>query len=553
MKVCAIQPKYPHKQEESDECILFFLDTLDQCDESIDLILFPEGCNAPSYYHSMKDVQSHAEKYTEPLLNKVRETAIRCKSIVAINLNDGLDGLYRNTTIVFGWDGQIKGKYLKQHNLPQINTEMQRDDSYSYAYKRPYSIEIDGIKYGFLTCYDGYFNEYIAHLTTQNLDIILFPTHQRAERMDILEMEAKNIAFNCNAYVIRSSVSMGDETHLLGGSTMVVAPDGKVIENYGQKVGALSCIIDPKKKYERSGGFNRSAMRNEKYIEQGRKPWAYRACGPGVIRSDRELPYPRVCSHRGFNTIAPENSQVAFGAAVALGADELEMDIRFTKDRRQIICHDDSVDRLTAGTGRISDLNWEEIKHLSIGGKSAPEFTSLGFVLFEQVLQKFARRAVINLHIKSGEAEEYNNDDFHRIVQTIYEYDCQEHVYIAGREDVLRTAIKLAPELPRCVLDEKKDFKLVELAKRYKCSKLQFVRGKDRDYFNQEMIDEANAAGIRCNLFWSDNPAEAVDFLKRGIDTILTNDFLRVASAVWDYRDRIWEKQKEKIRRVFGS
>ena len=31
------------------------------------------------------------------------------------------------------------------------------------------------------------------------------------------------------------------------------------------------------------------------------------------------MPYPRVCAHRGFNTIAPENSLPAFGAAVAMG------------------------------------------------------------------------------------------------------------------------------------------------------------------------------------------------------------------------------------------
>ena len=44
------------------------------------------------------------------------------------------------------------------------------------------------------------------------------------------------------------------------------------------------------------------------------------------------------------------------------------------------------------------------------------------------------------------------------------------------------------------------------------------------------MIDEANAAGIRCNLFWSDDPLEAEEMINRGVSTILTNDYLRVAS-----------------------
>ncbi|MBR5782834.1 MAG: hypothetical protein IKY33_01245 [Clostridia bacterium] len=36
-----------------------------------------------------------------------------------------------------------------------------------------------------------------------------------------------------------------------------------------------------------------------------------------IVPPDAITPYPRVCAHRGFNTVAPENSLPAFGAAVA--------------------------------------------------------------------------------------------------------------------------------------------------------------------------------------------------------------------------------------------
>ena len=38
------------------------------------------------------------------------------------------------------------------------------------------------------------------------------------------------------------------------------------------------------------------------------------------------------CSHRGFNSIAPENTLPAFGAAVALGAEEIELELWATSD-----------------------------------------------------------------------------------------------------------------------------------------------------------------------------------------------------------------------------
>lgn len=40
------------------------------------------------------------------------------------------------------------------------------------------------------------------------------------------------------------------------------------------------------------------------------------------------------------------------------------------------------------------------------------------------------------------------------------------------------------------------------------------------------MIDKGHAHGIRCNLFYTDDPKQAREYLDMGIDTILTNDVL---------------------------
>jgi len=69
---------------------------------------------------------------------------------------------------------------------------------------------------------------------------------------------------------------------------------------------------------------------------------------------------------------------------------------------------------------------------------------------------------------------------------------------------------------------------IVENAIRWKCAKLQFMI----PHVNREMIEKAHAHGIRCNLFWADDPEEAKRWSAMGIDTILTNDYLTVANAV---------------------
>ena len=50
--------------------------------------------------------------------------------------------------------------------------------------------------------------------------------------------------------------------------------------------------------------------------------------------------------------------------------------------------------------------------------------------------------------------------------------------------------------------------------------------------FDQALIDRARAAGLRLNVFWSDDPAEARLFFDMGVDTILTNDWLPMSVAL---------------------
>ena len=48
MRVCAFQPKYPYKSGEMEQLAEWLESSLDGCDESLDLIVLPEACNAMS-------------------------------------------------------------------------------------------------------------------------------------------------------------------------------------------------------------------------------------------------------------------------------------------------------------------------------------------------------------------------------------------------------------------------------------------------------------------------------------------------------------------------
>ena len=91
------------------------------------------------------------------------------------------------------------------------------------------------------------------------------------------------------------------------------------------------------------------------------------------------------------------------------------------------------------------------------------------------------------------------------------------------------------PDYLRCEGEGDVHYTIVDRAIEMGCQKVQLFK----PYFDQAMIDKAHAHGIKCNVFWSDDPEEAVRFLDMGIDTILSNDYNRVAQAV-----RAWKRKK---------
>jgi glycerophosphoryl diester phosphodiesterase len=49
------------------------------------------------------------------------------------------------------------------------------------------------------------------------------------------------------------------------------------------------------------------------------------------------------------------------------------------------------------------------------------------------------------------------------------------------------------------------------------------------------MVDKAHEHGIICNVFYADEEEEALSYLEMGIDTILTNDYLKIAKAIKEF------------------
>ena len=252
------------------------------------------------------------------------------------------------------------------------------------------------------------------------------------------------------------------------------------------------------------------------------------------------MKYPRVCAHRGFNTIAPENSMPAFGAAVALGAEEIEFDLWMTKDGELVSIHDPTLDRTSNGTGVIGDYTLQQLKSLDFGAKQSEYFKGLKIITFEEILKKFASQTIMNIHVKECE-DGRKRLRAKKIADLLYQYDCEQHCYIMSSDFELHEIFReIAPNIHRCMgaFGQEKDHAiLVDKAIEYGCEKVQFYKPYFK-YFDKSMVDKAHENGIICNVFWSDDEKETEEFLDMGMDTILSNDYLKIKNVVEKWKEK---------------
>lgn len=87
-------------------------------------------------------------------------------------------------------------------------------------------------------------------------------------------------------------------------------------------------------------------------------------------------PTPLIIAHRGHSVGAPEQTLAAFTAAVELGADMIELDVRRTSDEHLVLMHDELLDRTTSGRGPIGACTLEQVRALDAGSWFGPEFAA---------------------------------------------------------------------------------------------------------------------------------------------------------------------------------
>ena len=207
-----------------------------------------------------------------------------------------------------------------------------------------------------------------------------------------------------------------------------------------------------------------------------------------------------VVAHRGDHVDAPENTIAAYELGIQHGVDFVEIDLRTTKDSQLVIMHDATVNRMTNGNGKVSDLSFAEIRQLKLADKTRPGLGEHQVPSFEEVLK--VCRGKIGIYL------DYKNARVEQAYQLIQQYKMEKDivVYINTPQQFIDWR-RVAPNMP-LMISLPDNIKTAEaLTKFLQTTPVEILDGDYSDY-TPEILAAAIKAG---SVVWPDiqSPQEA--------------------------------------------
>lgn len=126
-------------------------------------------------------------------------------------------------------------------------------------------------------------------------------------------------------------------------------------------------------------------------------------------------------AHRGFSGYYPENTMLAFKKAVEAGCHGIETDVQLTKDGVAVICHDETLERTTTGSGYIKDFTYKELMEFDAGIKFHEKFKGEKIPTLEEFLGYVKdKNLYINLELKNTLVLYENIEE--KVISKLHEY-----------------------------------------------------------------------------------------------------------------------------------
>ncbi|WP_306143642.1 glycerophosphodiester phosphodiesterase family protein [Roseibium sp. MMSF_3412] len=196
-----------------------------------------------------------------------------------------------------------------------------------------------------------------------------------------------------------------------------------------------------------------------------------------------------VC-HRGACRHAPENTFASLEKAIELGADVVELDVRPSRDGVLYVLHDETLERTTNGSGRLSDYSSAELDLLDAGSWFSPEFSGERIPRLDAFLDACRGRIATYVEIKEGDPGEVRD--------MLAARDMLDDAWTFSFDQAIRAEARAkVPDLKRMLLFA--HVGSVERAVAQDAHILEF----DVDTLEEQRVQEARAANLVTQMFYA--------------------------------------------------
>jgi len=246
-----------------------------------------------------------------------------------------------------------------------------------------------------------------------------------------------------------------------------------------------------------------------------------------LIRSPRVL----VIAHRGDSKKSPENTLPAFHAAVAIGADLVELDYRHSSDGVPFVFHDEKLDRTTDAVVRfgereipLASKSAAELSTLDAGIWFAPQFAGTRVPTLEEAITAIQDGSTTLIEHKSGDAE--------TCVALLRRMGVLDFVVVQSFDwEFLRACRERAPRLALVALGEDllTPARLEEIVRMGAAG-----AGWNNKHLTQAMIETLHTRGLKAWVWTVDDAPRVEQLVEFGIDGIITNEPAKVRRLMGD-------------------
>ncbi|MEV7889194.1 glycerophosphodiester phosphodiesterase [Streptomyces sp. NPDC002817] len=227
-------------------------------------------------------------------------------------------------------------------------------------------------------------------------------------------------------------------------------------------------------------------------------------------------PGPIPFAHRGGAADGLENTLLQFRRAVETGYRYLETDVHATADGKLVAFHDGTLDRMTDGAGRITDLPWADVRHARVAGKEPVP-------LFEELLETFPE-ARWNVDIKDEPA-------LHPLLELIERTGAWDRICVGSFSEarVVRAQRLAGPRLAtsygtRGVLNLRLRSWGVPAALRGSAVAAQVPEAQNGiQVVDRRFVRTAHARGLQVHVWTINDPDAMHRLLDLGVDGIMTD------------------------------